>query len=126
MKLDRQRAFETAVTHLIEQNEQSHHNGICVYRGPNGTKCAVGALISDDEYDPLMETKNAAAVCQKFGILTDDLNDQDFLTMMQKTIHDRYDPKLFTSFSEFVKQKSIDFAKLYGLNTSFIRSYDVG
>lgn len=27
----------------------------CRYRGPNGTKCAVGLLINDDEYDPAIE-----------------------------------------------------------------------
>jgi hypothetical protein len=27
----------------------------CVYRGPGGLKCAVGHLISDENYDPKME-----------------------------------------------------------------------
>jgi len=30
-------------------------NGECLYRGPNGLKCAAGHLMSDKEYDSLME-----------------------------------------------------------------------
>lgn len=27
----------------------------CAYRGPNGARCAIGALIPDDKYDPAMD-----------------------------------------------------------------------
>ncbi len=29
----------------------------CMYRGPGGLKCAVGCLLTDEEYDPEMEGK---------------------------------------------------------------------
>ncbi len=30
-------------------------DGVCLYRGPDGKKCAVGLFIPDSEYDPEME-----------------------------------------------------------------------
>lgn len=30
-------------------------NGNCVYRGPDGKKCAVGLFIPDEFYDPMLE-----------------------------------------------------------------------
>lgn len=41
-----QEAFDTMVRKVWEQNRPSTwDNGVCAYRGPNGTKCAVGHLI---------------------------------------------------------------------------------
>lgn len=47
-----QEAFETMVRHLRKQGCQSiSEDGTrCLYRGPNGRRCAVGVLISDGEY----------------------------------------------------------------------------
>lgn len=47
-----QQVFDHIVNSLRKQKCKSlNENGKCVYRGLNGTKCAVGHLISDDEYD---------------------------------------------------------------------------
>lgn len=52
-----QEVFDQVAKHLLTQNKQSWRtNGIgCVYRNPDGLKCAVGCLIADDEYDVLMD-----------------------------------------------------------------------
>lgn len=51
LKTDRE-VFEHVRDHLIKQNQQSMtENGFCVYRGPNGTSCAIGCLISEEFYD---------------------------------------------------------------------------
>lgn len=56
--------FNKVVTHLLTQNEMSvayrasgdpNIKGMCAYRGKDGLKCAVGCLIEDDEYLPIME-----------------------------------------------------------------------
>ena len=54
-----QEAFETMVRHLRRQGCQSvSEDGIrCLYRGPNGRMCAVGALISDGEYQGRWDAK---------------------------------------------------------------------
>lgn len=31
-------------------------NGVCLYRGPNGEKCAAGVFIPDEAYSPLLES----------------------------------------------------------------------
>ena len=45
-----QEEFDIVVKHLEQQKKRSvDTNGVvCLYRGPNGAKCAVGALIPDD------------------------------------------------------------------------------
>lgn len=49
-----QEVFDQAVAGIVKQGAQSRegHDGKCLYRGPNGLKCAAGWLMSDDEYTP--------------------------------------------------------------------------
>ena len=50
-------AFDFVADHLIEQDTQSKDNaGGCLYRGPEGTACAVGCLIADNAYEDWFET----------------------------------------------------------------------
>lgn len=45
-KLTPQAAFNKVARHLLRQNERSAtEDGTCLYRGPRGLRCAVGALI---------------------------------------------------------------------------------
>jgi len=57
-----QEVFDRVVAHLIKQGKQSlteenrySYSGGCSYRGVNGTSCAVGCLIPDDEYKVVLE-----------------------------------------------------------------------
>src|SRR5437899_3188379 len=50
-----QETFNTVVEHLRRQGRQSIRGHSCLYRGPEGTKCAAGWLIPDDLYQPEME-----------------------------------------------------------------------
>jgi hypothetical protein len=48
--------FSKVQAHLLGQLEQSQNDaGECVYRGPNGTMCAIGCLIKDEHYRPEFE-----------------------------------------------------------------------
>lgn len=61
MNLTNQQIFDKAVTALLKQNQRSGDPGSyagCQYRGPNGLKCAVGHLIDDACYQPLMEGRS--------------------------------------------------------------------
>ena len=52
--------FEYVLNKILEQGEPSlNKDGKCLYRGPNGLKCAAGHLISDEEYNPSMEGRGA-------------------------------------------------------------------
>lgn len=58
-----QEVFDFVANHLFTQGVQAMgvqkgmtgSTPICLYRGPDGTKCAVGAMIPDEEYDLEME-----------------------------------------------------------------------
>ena len=51
-----QEIFDTVLAHLREQGEAStNRSGECRYRGEGGTSCAVGCLIPDELYDPMIE-----------------------------------------------------------------------
>ncbi len=50
----------------------------CLYRGPNGKKCAIGILIPDDKYDPEFENASTSSVIAAAGIVVDGLKNMDF------------------------------------------------
>ena len=52
-----QEVFNKVSLHLLTQGQMSLNDSMCMYRGENGMKCAAGALIPDDEYNPEMEKK---------------------------------------------------------------------
>lgn len=89
--MNNQEAFNKMVRHLRSQKERSiAKDGVCLYRGSNGLKCAVGALIPDNEYTPEFEEVNAANVATKcpslYGINHSLLHDMQYL-------HDNTDVK---------------------------------
>jgi hypothetical protein len=56
--MDTMSVFYTVRDHLLAQNRRAvNDTGMCAYRGKDGTKCAVGCLILDDEYSTDMEGK---------------------------------------------------------------------
>lgn len=64
-----QEAFDIVVKHLFEQKRPSMSCArgrlempICAYRGVEGRKCAIGALISDEEYSPELEDKDVTTL----------------------------------------------------------------
>lgn len=52
-----QQVFDTVVNHLRTQGRRAldDADGTCMYRAPNGDKCAAGILIPDELYHPSME-----------------------------------------------------------------------
>jgi hypothetical protein len=63
--MEAQEIFDTVATHLLKQGRRTTNPDIpemCVYRGANGTKCAVGVLIPDEVYDPMMEGRTVVGL----------------------------------------------------------------
>lgn len=53
-----QEVFDQAAVHMLTQKEKSNdpqRPSRCLYRNPNGLKCAAGALIADHEYFEVMD-----------------------------------------------------------------------
>lgn len=64
-----QEIFDTVRTHLLAQGAQSADaSSNCMYRGPEGLRCAVGCLIPDASYDEDME-HNSISSSSAGGIL---------------------------------------------------------
>jgi hypothetical protein len=55
--MTRQELFDQTVRHLFTQGGPSFTTTGCLYRAPNGRKCAVGFWIPDDRYIPDIESK---------------------------------------------------------------------
>lgn len=89
----KQQIFDQVATHLLTQNKKSSktaRNGtlICLYRGPDGTKCAAGCLISDEEYDTEFEEKTWFNLVNYHGVPR---NNMTIIKSLQD-IHDNKDP----------------------------------
>lgn len=65
-----QQVFDQVAKHLLTQNEKSMHpkSKLCLYRTSGGLKCAAGALISDEEYSPLMEMGSWRTLIRRHGV----------------------------------------------------------
>lgn len=85
-----QEIFDTVATHLFAQGKQAVSDGACVYRAPDGSKCAIGCLIADEFYLSVFEGRE---VNDLLLLHSDELPDWfddncDLLDRLQ-SIHDR-------------------------------------
>lgn len=119
----KQETFDIVAAHLMKQNRRAGKycqdlNGLsvfkCMYRGENGSKCAIGCLISDEEYSR----------CYDDDILTISLNDiyddlkslqehdLSFLILLQR-LHDRNKPEdqisWKTALTVFARENNLSF-----------------
>lgn len=97
-----QETFDTVVNHLRSQNGKSRilttDREICLYRSPEGLKCAAGCLIPDEYYVPEMERNGWGDVVLCFD-LPDHLKDSDSVDLVSllQFVHDH----VCVSFWEF-------------------------
>lgn len=114
-----QKTFDKVAAHLLTQNQKAITvDGRCKYRTDDGLKCAVGCLIPDDVYGPLLEDKSILYLLTAYPELKDipEINGfAMFLTELQH-IHDNY------RVEEWYSQlKSL--AEEYELNTNVVNEY---
>lgn len=121
--MDKQEIFDKIITHLRTQKVKSGNESFCMYKDANGNKCAVGCLIPDDLYDPLIDddvSNNhgtglkvnvyAKEALLKAGINTNDESIIDFLAELQ-FIHD----SMADVWSDFQEERIRDVARMCGL-----------
>jgi len=68
--ISRMDVFNYVIDHLRRQGAPSMIGTVgaassCAYRGAGGAMCAVGALITDDEYNPAWENKRVCDLLEK-------------------------------------------------------------
>jgi hypothetical protein len=87
----KQEIFDFIVGKLIEQGSPSIDKGIsCLYRGPNGLKCAIGHIMPDESHSLGLEGKSVDGVANHLKlIIREDVHKQlrGFLSELQ-CIHD--------------------------------------
>lgn len=90
-----QQLYDIIVAHLRKQHARSQNpsGSTCLYRSPDNLKCAVGALIPDEVYDPEMESSLHTLIYYKGNFLPEALRLEfsanfDLLERMQE-IHDK-------------------------------------
>lgn len=118
--------FEQVAKHLFKQGVQAvNKSGTnCVYRGPNGLKCAIGALIHDDEYNPCME---ANSVC---NLVAKDMLPKRLLDMMEvhgdgllwfwQALQDAHDSSLNWMSTKAMRQRLLEVAAQFSLDVEFL------
>lgn len=109
--MNTQQAFDIMVAHLRQQGRPSRYDAAgCAYRGPDGLKCAVGALIPDELYRDNMEGRTIRTLLisdrdayHKLSRLLDRV-DVQLLEEMQ-TIHDHNEPKQWEKAFKYVAEE---------------------
>jgi hypothetical protein len=83
--------FDKVVAHLRQQGRKAlRAEGGCAYRTPEGLKCAVGCLISDEEYSQEMEGHTIDWL-NATGMLPSHLTSHYNLLMALQWVHDCHD-----------------------------------
>lgn len=99
--MDRQGIYDKVKAHLLKQGQKARRAGAsldsCFYRGHNGLKCAIGALIPDELYKLSMEQKSVSGLIREYpevGRLFEVKSAEDlrFLSYLQ-SIHDNREPE---------------------------------
>ena len=114
--LNKQEAFDTMLAQIRKQGRPALSlGGLCSYRGNDGTKCAVGALIPDDQYNRMMEGQGATALV---GYGPSRASTITFLAQAQMLLHDSaYTNSVIKNkdFLTLVEEGAQQFAKFYNL-----------
>ena len=85
----------------------------CLYRGPDGSRCAIGLCIPDDLYDPCMERQGPQDLHCDFDIEFEDTN---FATAAQEVLHDEIHTHLGKpEEAEFIRERYLEFARDWDL-----------
>lgn len=131
MYLTLQEIYDTSMTHLANQGVRSLENPCdptCLYRGPNGTKCAIGCLIADELYDLAIESKSVGNLIDQWPHMLPNIDGNDVGTMgllrALQSFHDRaatwYSPVIFRADARAI---AADYGG--GLDTTVLDSLDL-
>lgn len=84
--MTRQETFDKVARHLLTQNKQAlNPQGSCVLRNDDGLRCAVGSLLTDEDFEPWKQTN----ICSAVERLEERGHDRGLLARLQG-VHDNY------------------------------------
>jgi hypothetical protein len=118
-----QEIFDTVAKHLFTQGKQSTDYVSCLYRGPEGTKCAVGILIPDAAYDADMERCSVAGLFDPDACQLDEFSlpawMAEHVNLLQR-LQDVHDTKHHWDDDERMRWELSLAAQAYGLDDSIL------
>lgn len=91
--ISKMQVLDFVIDSLKEQGVLSRvDNNTCYYRSPYGTKCAVGMLISEEDYSPSFEQSGASNIFRKLfsttGLVTQEQEDRLLFLIAIQWAHD--------------------------------------
>ncbi len=87
-----QEIFDKVSVHLLTQGKRAlSPKGRCMYRGEEGTMCAVGCLLDDTTYQPSFEGKGVNELVETFEMPEFFVEEEPLLDELQNC-HDNYQP----------------------------------
>jgi hypothetical protein len=130
-----QEVFDHGAKHLLTQNAKSlktlgpRKGPSCMYRGPNGLKCAVGCFIPDEEYDPKIEHHGFDSTWGLY-VTGEDFTPPSLMALksipqawrLLAKLQDIHDSVPIREWASWLT----DLAQEYSLNASVIQSYRNG
>ena len=124
-----QELFNTICSAVIEQGKpaiyptltQHHSDGsaktvFCLYRAPDGSKCAAGHVIPDDRYDPSFENKPISMISNK--ALPKEINDTPDLYIIIYQLQVAHDDAARESLHLYEPKDFITQFKTYAFNVA--------
>lgn len=85
-----QKLCDIAVKGVLQQGcPSTFEDGKCAYRGINNTKCAIGFIVPDEDYNPDMETKGISAA--QFSLVRKKLNISSYIADILSELQSAHD-----------------------------------
>jgi hypothetical protein len=109
-----QEIFDIVYKGIIAQGGFSLTDGGCVYRAPNGRKCAAGHLLPDEAYHPGLEGMSWASVVRRHPSLAA-IGSVDFVMHLQ-SIHDTAADSPYPVDLTYWREKMDNLANRVGLS----------
>lgn len=111
--------FDYVSSFLMKQGQRSYlsnYETSCAYRGIDNTKCAIGCIIADEFYDPIIEKQTAYDIEVQHAIelsLPNYKINERFLSKLQE-VHDSYE----------IDQWEVNFSRFEFSNTGAFISFE--
>lgn len=119
--MNKQEIFDKVANHLRSMKGPSENeSGNCMYRGLNGSMCAMGALIPDEMYDVNMENHTIEYLIENENFSLPEFFSKtnmwflDDLQYAHDSFQDRENPE--TTWSEWIEIRLLEVAKKNGVN----------
>jgi hypothetical protein len=101
---------------VVEGHAQSSGSGKCLYRGPNGTKCAIGCALPDELWDEAINSDAYSSLMTQEAI-RDFFSDVDVeVAVGLQAAHDTWSPDIGDGpFTEYMEEELRRLAAAYSL-----------